>query len=250
MDWFQSVGFMLEPGYERASGWGNNPDIDLGGPEVVDPLGGTTIPWLSSATSLEIVSDSAADAAAGTGARTVSIDGLNANYSRVSQTVTLNGTTAVAIPTQLIAINRLRVLSAGTGLTNAGLITVRNAGAGTSRCLIPIGRSISQSSGYTVPASCTLQINRHLASINRTVTAGRWITYTGAFQLWDGTQYGPTVLPLEVSISDTALAAFMAEPGLVLPERSRFWLQVNAVSGNNTDVTAAWWGILKLNSAL
>lgn len=140
MDWFQSVGFMLEPGYERASGWGNNPDIDLGGPEVVDPLGGTTIPWLSSATSLEIVSDSAADAAAGTGARTVSIDGLNANYSRVSQTVTLNGT--------------------------------------------------------------------------------------------------------------TALASFMAEPGLVLPERSRFWLQVNAVSGNNTDVTAAWWGILKLNSAL
>lgn len=248
-EWFQRAGFGLEPGYERASGWGNNPDVDTAAVEVIDPLGGTTIPWLSALAAMEIVSDSAADTAAGTGARTVAIDGLDANYNRLTQTVSMNGVTAVAIPAQIIAINRVRVLTAGTGLGNAGTLTVRNAGAGTTRITVPVGRSISQSSGYTVPAGYTLQINRHLASINRTVTAGRWITYTGAFQLWDGTQYGPTVLPLDVGVSDTSLTAFMAEPGLILTEKSRWWLQVNSVSANNTDVTAAWWGILRRNEA-
>lgn len=250
-DWFQRIGFSLVPGYERASGWGNNPDVDSGTvPEVVSPLGSATIPWMSSSTSLEISSDNTADTAAGTGARTVAIDGLDADYNRLTQTVTLNGIDAVAIPTQLVAINRVRVLGYGSGLTNAGVLTVRDAGGGTARILVPAGRSISQCSGYTVPAGYTLQINRHLAAINRTETAGRWITYTGAFQLWDGTQYGPVVLPLDVGVSDTVAVHFKAEPGLILTERSRFWLQVQACSGNNTNVTAAWWGVLKLNAAV
>ena len=249
-DWFQRVGFGLISGYERASGWGNNPDVDTGTlPEVISPLGTSAVPWMNTATSLEILSANAADTAAGTGARTVAVFGLDASYNRVTVTVTLNGVTPVALGTQLVAINQVRVMTQGSGGTNAGLLTVRDAGGGTTRILVPAGRSISQCSGYTVPAGYTLQINRHLASINRTETAGRWITYTGAFQLWDGTQYGPVILPLDIAVSDTAIATFHAEPGLVLPERSRFWLQVTALSGSNTDVTAAWWGVLKLNSA-
>lgn len=248
-NWSHRVGFALEPGYERANGWGNNPDVDTATVEVVDPLGGTTIPWMSAATSLEAVSDNAADAAAGTGARTITILGLDSNYDRVTLTVTLNGVTAVALSTQLVAINRVTVTTAGSGLTNAGTLTIRNASAGTTRITVPVGRSISQSSGYTVPRGYTLQIDDHVCSINRTISAGRWLTYTGAFQVWDGTQYGAVVLPLDIGVSDVVLGRFSARPGLVLPEKSRFWLLVTGVSANNTDVTAAWWGVLKLNTA-
>ena len=64
--------------------------------ETIWSVGGTyTFP--STATALTVVSSSANDDGnpVGTGARTVTIEGLDANYLPVSETVTMNGTTDV-----------------------------------------------------------------------------------------------------------------------------------------------------------
>lgn len=248
-EWSTTVGFSLATGYERWSLWGNNPDIDTGTlPEIVSPLGGTTPAFVDGLTSMEVVSDSVNDTAAGTGAQTVTFEVLDANYVRSFPTVTLNGTTAVALPAQVTAVNSIFVKTVGSVGSNVGTITVRDTGAGASRMLILPGRNISQAAARVVPAGYTLQIRTHFASINRTVTAGRWITWTGAFQqfvsagVWD-----PAILALDAGLSDNSPMFFQAEPGLIIREKGRYWHQAMDVSANNTNLTTASWGILRLN---
>lgn len=90
-----------------------------------------------------IVSSSAADASAGTGARTVrifwvSLDGTTSG----SEDVTLNGTTAVnLVTTTKCFIERMEVLTVGSGGSNAGIISLKTgaAGAGTTVGTIAAG---------------------------------------------------------------------------------------------------------------
>ena len=74
-----------------------------------------------------IVSSSANDAAAGTGARTVRITYFNsAGAGPFTETVTLNGTTAVnTVATDICFIEQLEVLTAGSGGVNAGIISIQ-----------------------------------------------------------------------------------------------------------------------------
>jgi hypothetical protein len=83
-DFLQAVGLGQVPGYRRVTAIGNNPDLDTATlPEDIWS-GGGQYPWMTGATALEVVSDSANDAAAGTGARTVTINGLDINYAEVA----------------------------------------------------------------------------------------------------------------------------------------------------------------------
>lgn len=85
--WFhnflQAIGFSQVPGYRRVTALGNNPDVDTGAAEEIWTAGGI-YPFMTAATSLEIVSSSAADDSAGTGARTVLVNGLDAAYAEVA----------------------------------------------------------------------------------------------------------------------------------------------------------------------
>lgn len=73
----------------------------------------------------EIVSTSALDTSDGTGARTVIIEALDISGNSFSYTVTMNGTTPVSIPTDIIRSNRAHVLTAGSDGSNQGVITLR-----------------------------------------------------------------------------------------------------------------------------
>ena len=58
-------------------------------------VGGGTYSFPTSATTTTISSSSADDTAAGTGARTVRVEGLDAAYALVSETASMNGQTGV-----------------------------------------------------------------------------------------------------------------------------------------------------------
>lgn len=79
-----------------------------------------------------IASASANDAAAGTGARTVRITYLTSTGTGpFTETVTLNGTTYVnTVATNICYIEQIEALTAGSGGTNAGIITLKAATAG------------------------------------------------------------------------------------------------------------------------
>src|SRR3972149_2497177 len=101
------VAFGAVPGHTRVSALGSNPDVDTGTlPEDVWD-GGGLYPFMTAATFLEVLSSSVNDSAAGTGARTITLFGLNASYVPVNQVITLNGVTPVAIPTALFRIQNI-----------------------------------------------------------------------------------------------------------------------------------------------
>lgn len=122
-----------------------------------------SLPILTSATVLEISSSSANDTSSGTGAQLVTITGLNASYLTISETVVLNGQTAVNTVNSYIAVNGFVVTAAGSGGTNAGIIY---AGTGTVTAgvpativdSIPAGWGNRQNVAYTVPANITAYV--------------------------------------------------------------------------------------------
>jgi len=85
------------------------------------------------AQSLEFVSSNANDISTGSGAREITVIGLDSSWNEVSQTVITDGTTPVALNTDLIRLYRWYVSQSGTYATqsmgsHAGILTIRAAG--------------------------------------------------------------------------------------------------------------------------
>ena len=138
--------------------FGFNSDID-DSLETIWAQGGL-YSYLAAATQLSISSSSANDTSAGTGARTVTLSGLDTDYNEISETITLNGQTAVTTTNSYLRIFRIVVNSAGSGGENAGVIY---AGTGTVTAGVPANKYATISIGdnqtlmafWTVPANHT-----------------------------------------------------------------------------------------------
>ena len=144
--------------------------------ETVWGQGGTYV-YPTAATVMKISSSSADDAAAGTGARTISIAGLDANYNEISETVILNGQTAVNTVNSYLRIFRMFVVTAGSGATAAGTIyagtgTVTSGVPATVYATIVLTANQTQLAFWTVPAGYTLYLmGVYYSSANSTANA-------------------------------------------------------------------------------
>jgi hypothetical protein len=135
--------------------FGFNGDVDSAEETVWEQGGIYAYP--AAATVMKVSSANANDTAAGTGARTVQIYGLDANYALVDEIVTLNGQTAVNTVNSYLRVYRMIVLSAGSGGQNAGVLY---AGVGTVTSGVPATVYLTVTAGnnqtlmafYTVPA--------------------------------------------------------------------------------------------------
>ena len=87
-----------------------------------------------SASVMTVSSSNTNDTSAGTGARTVEVFGLDADYNEINEVVTLNGQTPVNTTKSYLRINRGIVRSAGSGEQNAGILY---AGTGTVTLGVP-----------------------------------------------------------------------------------------------------------------
>lgn len=158
--------------------------------------------------------------------------------------MTLDGVTPVAIPTNLFRINSALIMSAGTGKVNAGAITIRDSGGGTTRSVMPIGYGITRKAIYTVPAGFTLSVLSHFVSINRSVGVSRYATLSNFIQSSNGFYR----MPLEFSLGDVIPYRHDGNPGIILAEKTDYALRAQFVSSDNTDITAAILGVLKSNT--
>lgn len=139
-------------GYISVQVAGNNPSIGNTFEDVWD-FGGTFI-YPTAGETWEVLSDNVNDMSAGTGARTVLINGLDTNYVEQTESVTMNGTTPVVTTrTDWFRMTSVIVISSGSGQTNAGDITIRVSGGGNTRSLIQTGLSRTFNGFFTVPAN-------------------------------------------------------------------------------------------------
>ena len=119
--------------------------------------GNVTYP--TSAGAVTVVSASTDDDSAGTGARTVKIEGLDENYASQSETVTMDGTTNVVTTNTYIRLFRMSVLTAGSGGKNAGNITATIGGNEQVRISSDFENQ-SLICAYTIPADHVGYITR------------------------------------------------------------------------------------------
>lgn len=119
---------------------------------------GGTMVYPTAAEAWELVSDNANDTAAGTGMRTVLVQSRDGNGDTQLQTVTMNGTTPVALTGTHFRPAGIFGLTAGSTGYNEGTITLRSVtGSNPRNVMLPtVGRS--HDTHYTVPAGKTAQI--------------------------------------------------------------------------------------------
>jgi len=134
---------------------GHNEDIDIAtAPQDVWLGGGNYTGHATQTETVDVFSSDAADTSAGTGARTIRIEGLQSTTAETFTTedITMNGTTPVVSSNSWYRITKVFVLTAGSGAENAGIITVRHTTT-TANIFseMEIGLNESQMAVFTIP---------------------------------------------------------------------------------------------------
>lgn len=218
-------------GHSSVIVFGYNPDVDAT-EETVWPDGGT-IPHPTTASVLKISSSSESDTSAGTGARTVFVEGVDGNYNTVNETVILNGQTSVNTTKSYLYVNKLYVATVGTGGQNAGNI---NAGTGTVTAGVPAvlydiiaaGYNNRTTGHYCVPAGFTGYMVEGLLSSGQ---ASGSTAVTGFLK-----QHGPDgILRVgAVSTFNNGSAVFAFQPPYVIPEKNCVGASAIGSASNNS----------------
>lgn len=140
-----------------------NSDVDTVSETIWEEEGIYVFP--SAATIMTVSSDSVNDTAAGTGARNVIISGLDTNYDEITETVILNGTTAVSTINLFLRVqgNGLTVTDSGSlggndGSIFIGIGTVTAGKPATVFGLINPGKNRSHVGVFTVPNNKMLKV--------------------------------------------------------------------------------------------
>lgn len=222
------------PGYTAGDVFGRNMDVDTAStPEDIWIPGALWVPPPSAAV-VTIVSDSAADTAAGTGARTVEVQGLDANLLEQKETVTLNGVSSVDTVNTYLRINRVVAVTAGSAGSNVGTITVTQA---TIQGQMDPGVGSTLSARYSTPSDKKVFIISVFAS------ASRGVAPSGSMAEFIITQQGIAANSAKVYLFGQSLAierGLQAEikPPFVVDLSMDILFTVTSVTDNNTVVEA------------
>lgn len=220
----------LIAGHRSVHVFGYNSDVDTTEVTVWPHTGKVTHP--ESAEQLKVSSTSASDAAAGTGARTVLIQGLDADFREISEIVTLNGQTAVTTTLSYIRVNYARVATVGSALSAVGDIYIGSgvvtAGVpATVHNLIKYDYNNTITAHYTVPAGHTGYVMQGLFSAGQSGGAspvrGRLLTTA-----LNGVRYTAAVTTVNNGVAEYAF-----EIPIAVPEKTDVEATAVGVSQNN-----------------
>lgn len=222
--------------------FGRNADVDTGTvPEDVWNVGGA-YPFPSAAAATTIVSGSAEDdpdkgaGVPGTGAHSVFIEGVDANFEWACETIALNGAAAVTCVNQYLRVNRVVVASVGTNLTNVGIIDVKHGATVLAR--IAAGEGINQSAVFSVPDQGRFTKGRLLNWYNSVALAAGTIL-TVALDHYLSSRGWITLASLnQPNTAPPYTQSF--DGGLVLPGGSDLRVRAVGISADNSDVRAGF----------
>ncbi len=179
-----------------------------------DVWGGSgNLVWATAPETLEIVSDSANDNAAGTGAQIALVETLDASLSTQNIIVPLNGLTPVVLAGTHLRVNGLVIVSAGSSTTNEGTVTVQVSGGGNVRKVALPGISAAQDCHYTTPANTTLYTQQVITVVPGNENAS-FITKLKQFQNPNFVEYVGVEFPIyQNTIVFPTLAPFRSDAG-------------------------------------
>lgn len=224
--------------------WGYNPDVD-NTLETVWGDGGT-VSYISAAGTMNVSSSSTDDASGGTGARTIVIQGLDSNFSEISETITLNGQNTVTTTNSFLHINYIYVATAGSGAKNAGVIYI---GSGLNTLGVPAvaygaiytGLNASTSAVYTIPAGYTAYV------VNGGISAGQ---ASGSSEVVGYLTVMDPVTKLHRVVSAAAFNNGVAEYDFKLPLKilEKHTIEARAIGKSNNNSVAAHFQLILIKN--
>lgn len=126
-----------------------------------------------SAETLTVTSASDNDTSAGTGARQLRIYGLDSSGSLQTEVVSMNGTSGVTTTNTFSRCYLVRVISSGSGGSNAGDITVKHTTTTANIfAVMPAGQSRTKLSNYTIPTGKRGMLTAYWASMSNNSAPG------------------------------------------------------------------------------
>jgi len=219
---------------------GINSDIDSGSvPEWIwdGPTGAYTGFPTGNAEAIRITSDSANDASAGSGARTVLVTGLDENWEIASETITLSGLTPAVSTTTFRRVHFAYVTTSGSSneAFNAGTLTIAHnvTTANVFMTILP-GRNNGQVAVYTVPANKRGILTKIKVEVDR--AAG-----SNIFGFMWVREFGQCPRYLRPVIASST-GAYYEEPygGIIFPEKTDIGVVITTCSANNTLVESSF----------
>lgn len=217
-------------GHRSVAVFGYNPDVDTTRVTVWPYTG--ILPLPAAALQMKVSSSSANDTSNGTGARTVFLEGLDASYEEISETITLNGQTEVLTTQSFLHINNAYVATAGSGLSAAGDIyfgtgTVTAGVPATVYDLIKFDYNQRITGSYTIPAGFTGYLSQGLFSAGQpggsAQVAGRLLTIGT-----DGIRRAAAITTVNNGTAD-----YVFEYPLAIPEKTTLEATAQGSSNNN-----------------
>lgn len=206
----------------------------------IDNIGVSTPHMPTTASIVEVLSNSANDTLAGSGARTVEIFGIGSAWQFQTETLMLNGTTPVQSVNTYYRVMRITVKTVGSyGASNAGNILARVTGAGPSFCQIDTGNGQSFTSHFTCPAGYYGAIT----GANLSSDSGKAVTVKVLAR--DNAQN--TVAPFSpVELTQyfeglTGTNHFDYDPPIIFGPTTDVWLQAKVATGSAA-VSVEYWG--------
>lgn len=227
-------------GHKSLFKFGDNVDIN-GSLETIWSQGGLYV-YPTAAIQMKVSSSSTNDTALGSGARTVFVYGLDANYNEITETVTLDGQTAVLTVQSFLRVNRAFVVTAGNGGTAAGTVYVGDgivtAGVpATVYAAIKLGENQTTMAVWTVPAKHTFYMYRGFFS-GASNNAAQYVLGKFMFR----SQGGVFRNAADLTVNSNAIGYDFEIP-LAVQEKTDIEARAIALSGTNFYVTAAFEGI-------
>tara|TARA_X000001382_G_scaffold100148_1_gene74682 strand:+ start:1850 stop:2629 length:780 start_codon:yes stop_codon:yes gene_type:complete len=233
LDFHTEVSKGLVPKHTLVHKFGHNLDIDTGtDPETVWSAGGLyTFP--SSADTLKIISNDVDDNGTGTtGALTIKVQGLDANYDFIEEDFTLNGQTAVTGSKEFLRVFRAFVTSAGSSELNEGTITINNSDDSLTLAEIPAEHGQTQMAIYTIPRNHKAYLTSFSGSMSKAIPSSA-IVLEVVFR-----ENGIKRVKQNIAIDTTGSTSFIKYFKMPLPIEEKTDIIVNAkeVSQNNSGV--------------
>lgn len=229
---------------QRIHKFGSNPNLTLNVEEDIWYNGGI-YPWPSAARRVRVkAGGNVADTAAGAGARSVVIVGLDENWSQVEETLVTAGASASAwSTTTFLRVYRVYVSSVGTYLgTNTGDIVVEHETTLAVLANLQASGSQTQLSQFTTPGDKACYITR----ISGFAEASKPMLVTGYIH---ENNVVPTDAPLHakrvfrrlIGFAGFAQEDYSANP-IYIPPRTDIWF--SSVAGANGDTFSVHYDII------
>jgi len=162
-NWYTEVKLGRVSGHSIVRVFGRNPTA---GVALVDiSTLGSVYTWPTAAVNLEAISSSVNDTnSSGSGARVITVTGLDTDFIEIEEDINMNGVSASSATSSAFRrIHTAYVKTSGTYASssagaNAGTITIRTQSAGASHVTIAVTappKGVTQSARYTIPAAKT-----------------------------------------------------------------------------------------------